>query len=705
LSRLWAHFRVVLATLCGAAVLSGTAAFASELEFDCETYDCSKVLPGAVRFDRNEGQKYWQGVSDGGDVVGWVVLSTEIVDIKGYSGKPIVTLVGLDPDGSLSGVEVVEHSEPILLLGIPEESLKKFTDSFVGLPATTKVSVGGSSNDPAALNIDAISGATVTVLAEERTIMETARQLGMAVGVVERAALVPGHFAEVDTVLTWEQLEMAGILGHLTVSQLEAGKDAYGHDESDDPDEPFIDLRYTVADAPHVGQSLLGKREYKWAMGQLEEGEHLFVLFGQGVSSFKGSGFVRGGIFDRIRVEQGLNTVMFTDRDYHRLNRPRAEGAPRFKESAWFRTPAFQLDPGRPFQLVFLASRFSGNGAFDRTFSSFVDEYQLPKSVYVLDGPDPNQAIWRGAWRVRPWKTGITIAFLLAVVAAFVGRRWTTGDLKRLKRIHIGTQVAAFLILGVWLHVQPSVTQILTFFGSLVHGWRWGLFLSDPVLWVSWIFIGVVTLVWGRGVFCGWVCPYGAMNEVTFLVAQKLGLPAYEFPDSVHQKLRYLRYGVFLTILAAFLYSAPFGEKLAEVEPFKSTFFVPFWSRGVGFVVWWVLLAAVAAVMYRPFCRYICPLGAALAALSVVRRSGPYRRDFCTHCKICTRGCEPRAIRPNGTIDAKECLSCMECEANYGDDQVCPPLVKIRRANEAALEGAMALKDPAIDGVSAGESR
>jgi len=662
-----------------AAVLQGTAAFGQTPELDCETLDCGRVLPGATAFESTVGQKYWQGVDDDGNTVGWVVLSTQIVDIKGYSSKPLVTLVGLDPQGIISGVHIVEHSEPILLLGIPEEDLTRFTASFIGLPAIAKISVGGSSNDPDAINVDAISGATVTVLAEERTIMETARQLGMAVGVVQGATLIPGHFTELDTVKTWDDLELSEIMGRLTVTQEQAGDDAYGHDESDDPDEPFIDLWFTIADAPHVGRSLLGDREYKWAMSQLEEGEHLFVLFGRGVSSFKGSGFVRGGIFDRIRVEQGLNTVMFTDRDYHRVNRPRAEGAPRFKDSAWFRAPSYQLDPGRSFQLVFLASRFSGRGGFDRIFSSFVAEHHLPETVYVLDGPDPNQAIWRGAWRVSPLKTAVTLTFLLAVAAVFAGRRWTTGRMKRIKRLHLWGQIGAFFVLGVWLHVQPSVTQILTFLDSLVHEWRWGLFLSDPVLWVSWIFIVIVSVIWGRGVFCGWICPYGAMNELTFKIARKLRIPDYEFPDSIHLWLRYLRYGVLLTLIAAFLYSSSLGERMAEIEPFKSTFFVPFWNRGIEFIVWWVVLAAAAAVMYRPFCRYICPLGAALAVLSIVRRSGPYRRDFCTHCKICTRGCEPRAIRPNGTIDAKECLSCMECEAQYRDDQVCPPLVKIRR--------------------------
>ena len=673
------RIRVWLALLWAATLLGSPAGAEDYPGLDCETMDCGQVLPSAVGFEELEGQKFWRGLDSAGETVGWVGLSTQVVDIRGYSGKPLKTLVGVDLEGRLAGVRIVEHAEPILLLGIPEESLEKFTSEFVGLPASAKVSVGGSSNDPTAVSIDAISGATVTVLAEERTIMETARKLGVAAGVVELAGLVPGHFAETDTVWTWDQLVDLGVLGRLSVSQDQAGKDAYGHDESDDADESFIDLYFTIADAPSVGRSLLGDRQYEWAMEQLAEGEHIFVLLGRGVSSFKGSGFVRGGIFDRIRLEQDLATVMFTDRDYHQMNYPRSVDAPPFKESAWFRVPKGKIDPGRTYELVFLSSRFSGDGGFDRIFSSFTMTHRLPSQAYVLDGPDPEEAAWRRAWRVSPAKTMITTLYLLIVVAFFIARRWLTTDLKRLRRIHIGYQLGAFLILGVVLSVQPSVTQILTFVDSLVHGWRWDLFLSDPVLWISWIFIVLVTLIWGRGVFCGWVCPYGAMNELTFLLGRKLRLPEFELPDRIHVRLRYLRYVVFAGVLAAFLASAPLGERLAEVEPFKSTFFVHFWHRGTAFVLWWTLLAGIAVFAYRPFCRYLCPLGGALAALSSLRRSGPHRRDFCTHCKICTRGCEPRAIRSNGTIDARECLSCMECEANYRDDEVCPPLVKARR--------------------------
>lgn len=648
---------------------------------ECDATDpCSDVLPGAVRFVRVEGKPYAEGLDAQGKRVGWVVLSNDVVDIKGYSGKPLSTLVGLTWEGNIAGGRVVHHSEPILLVGIPEQELQDFVGEYTGLPAGAPVTVGGES-EAGEHNVDIVSGATVTVLAQNRTIIDSVKALAEDVGVLERVPAVPGHWVEEDEAWTWKEMEKRGVFGRLTVAQADMGVTGQGYQDQVDGG-AFLDLWFTIADAPQVGKALLGEHVYARARASLAEGEHLVVILGNGTASFKGSGFVRGGIFDRVRVEQGLSGVLFRDLDYTNLSSVAAPDAPAFKEGALFVAREARLDPGRSFDLVFLGSRFDGKGGYSREFHTFKATHRMPKAVYALDGPDPESLIWRQAWSNNRVKVAITVAWLLAVMGVFAGRRWTTHGMARLQRIHLGFLLFAFLGGGLWLGVQPSVTQILTFVGSLVHEWRWGLFLSEPFLFVTWIFIAIVTIAWGRGVFCGWTCPYGAMSELLYKVGRLLRLPHYELPDAVHLKLRHLRYGILLALVGVYLWDPILGEKAAEVEPFKSTFFVSFWTREWYFAGWWLLLAGGSLFYWRPFCRYVCPLGAGLALPGSFRISGPYRRDFCSKCKICTRGCEPRAIRPDGTIDPRECLSCMECEANWRDDQVCPPLVKARRDRE-----------------------
>lgn len=643
---------------------------------DCATDPCSAVLPEARRFEPVEGKPYITGVGPDDEPVGWVVLSTDVVDVKGYSSKPLFTLVGIDSEGVITGGRVVHHSEPILLVGIPESELHAFVDAHVGIRADERVVVGRSVGD--AHNIDVVSGATVTVLAESRTILEAARVVAEDVGVIEGATRVPGHIVT-DEPWSWTRMMDERALGTLVVTheQMEIDEDPEGR--------PFIDLYFGIVDAPQLGIPLLGERTWKWAMAQLEPGEHAFVVYNRGASSFKGSGFVRGGLFDRFQLEQGLRTITFRDLDYQNLGSPGADQAPRLWEGGLFFVRDNQIDVGARYDLVFLGSSYAlERGAFERDFHSFRASHRVPRSVYMLDGPDPDSQVWRAAWAVGWWRGVVAAVAYLLVIGLFVARRWTAGSLPRLRRIHTSAAFLTFFVLGLWLHVQPSVTQLLTLAGSAKSGWDWGLYLSDPTLFVSWIGIAVVTVLWGRGVFCGWLCPYGAMTELAFKLGRKLKLPEFELPDRIHNPVKYVRYAILFGLVAVFLYNAELGERLAEIEPFKSTFFVPLWTRHWALILWWVVLLGTSFTTYRPFCRYVCPLGAALALPSSFRMSGPYRHDFCSSCKICTRGCEPRAIRPDGTIDSRECLNCWECEANWSNDQVCPPLVRKRRDRERA---------------------
>jgi NosR/NirI family nitrous oxide reductase transcriptional regulator len=680
---------LLLATLA-AVLLSTASAHAAKgpppAALDCAKLPCNIALPGALSFEDVPGAPYKLGKNAAGETVGWVVMSTDIVDIKAYSGKPLVTLVGLTPEGVVAGARVVHHSEPIILVGIPEQELHDFAAKFAGVKATQRVTVGATS-EKGVISVDVVSGATVTVLAENQTIMDSARALGEAVGVVQAEVAVPGHFVAESGLWTWDQMVQKKVFGRLTLSDADMGLS--GSTAS------FIDIYFTIADAPQVGKALLGEREYEFRMKQLAPGEHLLVVFGNGSSSFKGSGFVRGGIFDRVRLEQGLKSVIFHDYMYASLQGALAQGAPSFKEGALFRVPAGKLDPGLTYSLVFLGSRYNQRGGFSRDFQETKSDHRLPKSVYVLDGPDPESRIWRDAWARSKERAAVLGALLLLIVGVFAARRVTTRGMKRLQALHLVSMVVALGVFGLWLRVQPSVTQVLTFVGSITGEWRLGLFLSEPLLFVFWIFIAVVTVVWGRGVFCGWACPYGALTELLFKLGRLLRLPAFELPERFHRPARWVRYVVLAVLIGAFLKSPELGERLAEVEPFKTTFYVKPWARQLGYLIYWVVLLAVAVVMYRPFCRYLCPLGAALAIPGSLRLSGPYRRAFCTKCTICTRGCEPRAIRSDGSIDPRECLSCMECEANYRDEQVCPPLIAIDRLKKRGPLGPKELEKTA----------
>ena len=108
----------------------------------CALLPCQDVFPGATHFSERKGQppyvEAYDKAGEGSQLLGYVMLSTDITDTPAYSGKPVVTLIGMDKTGHFVGVKVIKHSEPILLLGIPESALLKFNDQYLGKSITDK---------------------------------------------------------------------------------------------------------------------------------------------------------------------------------------------------------------------------------------------------------------------------------------------------------------------------------------------------------------------------------------------------------------------------------------------------------------------------------------------------------------------------------------------------------------------------------------
>jgi polyferredoxin len=180
------------------------------------------------------------------------------------------------------------------------------------------------------------------------------------------------------------------------------------------------------------------------------------------------------------------------------------------------------------------------------------------------------------------------------------------------------------------------------------------VYLSDLPLLIIVGFTLVTTLIWGR-VFCGYLCPFGALQDfLEWIVPKRF---QRRVPAGVHERGLKVKY----VVLALILIPAIAGSHVSlyqYFEPFGTVFF-----RSSSLVLWSIAgtLLLASAVVPRFYCRYVCPLGAALALTSVIslRRIG--RVEQCDHCKVCEQHCPTGAI--NGPdIDFKECVRCNDCE-------------------------------------------
>ncbi len=655
----------------------------------CDYAPCKDVMPGATHFSERKGQPpFVEAYADEAGqkkLIGYVMLSTDITDIPAYSGKPVVTLIGMDTAGKFTGVKILKHSEPILLLGIPESALIKFNNQYLGKFVGDNIEIGKSRPEENLIGLDAITGATVTVIAQNQVMMVSGGEVAKQVGILKPVIRPQAKFPPAGPAPSWAQLVEDGSVQRLTVKPEEVGLKSDGR--------PYMDLWFGYLNQPTVGQAILGKDGYASLMARLKEGEHaIFIVADNSMDSFKGSGFVRGGIYDRVQVRQGGDSFTFRDLDYLNLWGISAAGAPSFTESAIFIIRGKSFSGAFPWKLVFLGNKIDKETAA-KTFANFDKEYWLADKYLeggrpVVVKPDPT---WLKVWKERAVEIGAFVVVLLALSAAYASRdklvrRSTHKNKWPVNAFKYTGWVLSIGFVGFYAMAQPSITQVLTWFHSLLFQWKWELFLSDPLIFVFWIFIIVTTFVWGRGFFCGWLCPFGSLSELLYKVGQAVGLKRFQFhlPQALHDKLKWVKYVVFFGLLAVSFFSMGLAEKLAEIEPFKTTFLVGITNRSWPYSLFAASLLGLAIFVERPFCKYLCPLGAALAMPTTFRWFGLKRKDECTSCKACAKGCGSLAIDAKGNIDQRECMLCLDCMVFYYDDHACPPLAQERKRRTKA---------------------
>ena len=646
----------------------------------CALLPCADVMPGATGFSERKGQPPYveaYGGADGKQLLGYVMLSTDITDIPAYSGKPVVTLIGMDTAGKFVGVKVLKHSEPILLLGIPESALLKFNDQYLGKNVKDKIEVGQSRPEEDIHGVDAISGATVTVIAQNQVIMTSGAAVARQVGIIAPLVREPVRYVQPTAgapLPDWAALVEQGGVRKVVVQPEQVGLDKTG--------QPFIELWFGALNSPVVGPAILGRSGWQRLMEQLKEGDNaIFVIRTAGQESFKGSGFVRGGIYDRVHVRQEGDTFTFRDTDALNLYGIEAKGAPGFTESAVFIIRSKAFSPAYPWRLGFLGNKVDrASGA--KTFTAFDSEYWLP--AQYLEGGRPKVVKPEPGW-VRIWKQRAPQVLLFGLLLVAVTVVYALRDRLTRRATHKNKWPvnafkysfwAIFLVwVGFGLMAQPSITQVLTWLHSILFKWEWTLFLSDPFIFLFWIFIFVTIFVFGRGLFCGWTCPFGSLQEIIHKLAGAVGLGRWQFqlPQRWHDRLKWVKYAVFFGLVAVSLLSMGLAEKLAEVEPFKTTFLVGIGNRSWPYASFVLAILAVSVFIERPYCKYICPLGASLAMPSTFRWFGLRRKADCNACKACAKGCGAQAINPAGQIDHRECLHCLDCMVLYTDSAGCPP--------------------------------
>jgi NosR/NirI family nitrous oxide reductase transcriptional regulator len=252
-----------------------------------------------------------------------------------------------------------------------------------------------------------------------------------------------------------------------------------------------------------------------------------------------------------------------------------------------------------------------------------------------------------------------------------------------LKYLRLAFLMYTLVFIGWYALAQLSVINVLTFINAFMSNFRWETFLIEPLTFILWSFVAVTLLLWGRGVYCGWLCPFGALQELCNKAALRLGFRQLPIPALIHERLLAIKYIILLGLFGLFLQSMPDAVRYAEVEPFKTAITLRF-QREWPFVAYALGLVIVSLFNCKFFCKYLCPLGAALTIPSHFRIFDWLRRhkECGRPCQTCAVECPSQAIRPTGEINANECHHCLDCQVTYWDAYKCPPMVERRKRFE-----------------------
>ena len=650
-----------------------------------------EIYPEATRVSEKQGTPALWTIYQDEVILGYAFETNDLARIPAYSGEPVNMLVAINPEGQYLSARVLEHHEPIILAGIPESKLWQFAEQYTGLSVKDRLKVGGNKKE-GVVAIDGLSGATVTVMVMNVAITKAATKAAIALGIIEKKA---GIIQPISTIkqdvfspATWFDLTGDGSIRKLYLDRGDIddafkGTEAEEVDKasSDEKEDAFAEIYYALADIPSVGKNLFGETDYQWLIESLLPGEHLVVLMGNGYS-FKGSGYVRGGIFDRIQVHQKDNAISFRDLDHNRITDLYIPGAPRFEEMSVFKIQQHhEFDPGAPWQFELLVRRQTG--PIDSLFTSFKGQYDtLEKYVDTPPAiiPAPELTLVQQVWQERQVEVIALLILMFILLMILFFQDILVRHPTFMHRLRHSFLVVTVVLVGWSWGGQLSVVNVFTFLHALMDEFSWDLFLLDPVIFILWCAAAVTILLWGRAVYCGWLCPFGALQELVNVFGRWIKLPQIELPFAVHERLWAIKYLILLALFGISLDSLALAEQFAEIEPFKTTFLLKF-DRQWPFIAWALFLIFISLVNRKTFCRYLCPLGAALSVSNSVRLfDWLKRRPECgTPCKTCAKECEIQAIQPDGVINMRECHYCLDCQVTYFNEEKCPPLKKMAR--------------------------
>lgn len=711
--RMGLHFskRMVLRmALLAAALLAGPAQAGTLTRAQLDAMFAPLLTVGEI----NANLPVWPVFRRGGDTPvlhAYAFETSDIEPVSGYGGKPINLLVVMDPQGAFLQVRLLSHTEPIFRSEKGTATLAEFASQYSGLSMNHHIQIlspkAQTVHTESTATLHGVVAGTVTAMAINKSIMESAAQVAQARLDDPRArdpAVATSGPDDRYQRTGWNALASARLVEPFAISQRDveirfggtpgAGRDAEGMLR---PDSAAIDLWVAVASLPQAGRNLLDAAGWAEVRALREQGTAVLLVLDGGrypLQPAPAAGTSTAGRppprSSALALRQGGRAYTLRELPYRhglRLSGKHSGVTAASRPHLFAVLPAGHATAFNITQPMSLELRVMRNlGSADRSGggpgATAVIEFSRSFEVPDADSyrPVPETPGWWLPWQQRRAELAVLAAGLLVLSIALARQRWLVAVPRRLALFRTGYLLFTLLTIGWWAQGQLTIVSATALIEALRAGRSADFLLADPIAVLLWAYTGVTLLVWGRGTFCGWLCPFGALQELLARLGAAFGFRPRLLHRRLDAALKSLKYGVLALLLGSAAVASPWTDPLLEIEPFKTSISMMF-QREWPYVVWALACLALGGFVYRGYCRYLCPLGAGLAVLGRLRLLNwiPRRAECGTPCQTCRHSCLYQAIAPAGKVDYVECFQCLDCVELHDNTARCLPLVRQRK--------------------------
>ena len=648
--------------------------FASLKKDDLKKYINSQMTLGK----KDSKLAIWELLDKENKVQAYTFETYDLAPVLGFSGGKMNMLVSMDLDGNFLDVNILEQDEPVFVSGLGVEPFVDFLKQYKNKNLSSSIKVGKQTGSSKTVYLDGVSKATASVKIANDSILASS----IKVANQKLSGVAPKQIrnAKKDLFekLTFQELLDKKLISNLKIKKGDVEKLFKGSEFENDlfnknKDEIFVDLYIANLAIPSVMKNLLKIGTQDEVKNQISQTQEPIIIFANGEHQILSEEFIPNTSPDTFDIMQDNFPININDGDYEIefINT-----IPNFKQSIILDVDKkFNFDPSSPWQFNLKFVRGNTNLYSTPVLKDIPFEIKFPDKYFEVIKKEEKVPLWLSSIIEQKTKLILLTIFLTTLFIILYKYQVLLQKL-RYKRSFL--LLITLFFIGWYGQGQLSMVTILGFIKAIINSQSLQFLLYDPFSLIIWFFVFISLVIWGRGTFCGWLCPYGVLQEFSYYFARLLHLPIIKIPQALSDKMVYIRYLVLALLILSVIFAPNITEYLIEIEPFKTSITLMF-DREIPYVLYALFWILLSMFIFKGFCRFICPLGAFLSLAGKLKFLDwlPRRKECGNPCNNCYKNCNYNAIdKKDGHIKYDECFQCLDCVQIYSDDKLCKILIR-----------------------------